>query len=130
MSLPGFIQTETNEPASIYFGARFVSDGSQYVAVPAMRGDQEEAYNDCLVDCRLARGKNCPTACAKIISANVGYGVSPGTSPATELCCMATFFGCVALNLGNYVGLLKCGYDSFDCADKPPCNTATWLPFA
>jgi hypothetical protein len=124
MKLPGFIQTDTNGGGTTDSGAQWVTQGEQQRVIPTLRDNQQEAYRECLVDCRLSRGRNCPTLCSKVTTANIGYGVSPGTSTATEICCIAKFFGCVAANLDNPIGLIGCGADSYDCADRSPCNTA------
>jgi|ERR1700722_1745810 len=89
--------------------------------IPAARDSKEQAYGDCLTDCRLSGAKNCASRCGTA-TPGPGHGSTPGTSNAQVACCIGFFAECIVSNWGDVFGLAGCFYSASTCTQNAPCN--------
>lgn len=96
---------------------------------PAMRDPTQQAYADCLVECKTAGGTNCPTLCAKQTKPPVTYPSPSGPSSGVAACCFGLYTACLAGVAGGGPagaarGFIGCDRDYVACLTSPPwpCN--------
>lgn len=100
----------------------------QSIVVPAMRDPYQQAYIECLWECRAGGGTNCEATCAAESKPPKSYPSPSGPSPGVAACCLAEYAACVATASMEgpiaLLGVALCSANYVGCLQSPsfPCN--------
>jgi len=133
MLLPHFDATSSpplpGDPSAAGLGGADARSLSYGLLEPAMRDPTQQAYAECLAECKADGGTNCPTTCAQQTKPPVNYPSPSGPSPGVAACCAGKYSACIAsAALGGgpaaVIGFAACSADYVSCLQSPtfPCN--------
>jgi hypothetical protein len=129
MTIPGFTAGSALPQSGREETRPWAISGSGRVDVsrgitPAARDPKQQAYSECLADCRAEGGASqaCRTQCTAEVFPPVGHGTGPGTSDLQAACCLATFAACMVSAWGNFFGMAGCMFAATQCTTSGPCS--------
>jgi hypothetical protein len=90
MNIPGFTADASlnrHERRSGAYSVKHMPEGSRGGIEPALPGRPEQAYIDCLIDCRVSRLGNCVQRCSGHSGTGSGTGSSGSSCPPGQVAC-------------------------------------------
>jgi len=129
MTLPNFHAEHALGRRRVADHGRRRQDEAPHGVVPAMRDPTQQAYAECLAECRSSGGTNCAATCAVQTKPPVVYPSPEGPPPKVAACCAVEYAGCVAGCVGStgplaLVCAALCSASYASCLKTPtfPCD--------